>query len=150
MRVEVRREAAADLIPRFDGSVLRLTSRRALAEPGRGGLLLGPVLLDLAPDGRLEGATVLEERRMWQRSPIAWELPARATPHRLGVLEDPGAPPAQVHVRWDPARLLCALVVDEVPAPRVVALGPRAYAALDGDRLAGLLADLRGFDRARG
>lgn len=148
--VTVEREAAADVIPRFDGVTLRFTSRRALEAPGRGGLVLGPVLLDLGDDGRLQGATLLEEYRYWQRGSVPWELPARATPHRLGVLAGSGSGPAAVEVRWDAGRSLCTIRFAAADVPQVVALGPRAYAAVADGRLVGLLADLRGFDRATG
>jgi hypothetical protein len=148
--VVVRREAAADVIPRFDGATLRFTSKRALEAPARGGLVLGPVLLDVDDEGRLEGATLLEERRYWERATVAWELPGRASPHRLDITGAAEPGPTSVAVRWDGARSLCAVVFTVCEAPLVVALGPRAYAAVADDRLVGLLADLRGFDRATG
>ena len=149
IRVTVTREAAADVIPRFDGATLRFTSRRALEAPGRDGLVVGPVLLDLGEGGRLQGATLLEERRYWQRATVDWELPGRASPHRLDVDGQPvAAGRPDVTVRWDADRSLCAISFGTPAAPRVVALGPRAYAAVEDDELVGLLADLRGFDRA--
>ncbi len=148
--VVVTREAAADVIPRFDGATLRFTSRRALDEPGRGGFVLGPVLFDIGDQGRLQGATLLEEHRYWTRGAVSWELPARATPHRLDVAGGGGSGggPVAVEVRWAAERSLCAIVFAAAEAPQVVALGPRAYAAVVDGRLVGLLADLRGFDRA--
>ena len=115
--------------------------------------MAGPVLLDLGDEGRLIGVTVLEERRFWQKGAIAWELPSRATPHRLDVPSGPsrgpgGALAAGAEVRWDAGRKLCGVLLAEATEPEVLALGPRAYAAVDGDVLVGLLADLRGFDRA--
>lgn len=152
LAVRVEREPAADLIPRFDGTALRLTSKASLAFPPGGGLAAGPVLLDLGEDGRLMGVTVLEERRHWRKESIAWPLPARATPHRLDVLDGPGqgrgiALAGGAEVRWDAARKLCAVLLGEADDPAVMALGPRAYAAVEGDVLVGLLADLRGFGR---
>lgn len=153
LAVRVAREPAADLIPRFDGTSLRFTSKVFLRTPAGGGLVAGPVLLDLGEEGRLIGVTVLEERRFWQKGRIAWELPARATPHRLdvpaGATRGPGGALATgAEVRWDAGRRLCGVLLGEADEPEVLALGPRAYAAVDGDVLVGLLADLRGFDRA--
>lgn len=153
LTVRVAREPAADLIPRFDGTTLRFTSKTALEAPPGGGLVAGPVLLDLGEEGRLVGITVLEERRFWQKAAITWELPARATPHRLDVLDRPVRGPGAAlaggaEVRWDAGRRLCGVLFGAAPAPAVVALGPRAYAAVKDDVLVGVLADLRGFDRA--
>ncbi len=153
--VRVAREPAADLIPRFDGTTLRLTSRTALAALPLSGVVAGPVLLDLGDQGRLVGVTVLEERRFWSKGAIAWKLPARATPHRLEVLDAPPREPREARavpaeVRWDAGRRLCGVLFAEAREPAVMALGPRAYAAVAGDVLVGLLADLRGFDRAAG
>ncbi len=151
--VRAWREPAADLIPRFDGTTLRLTSKASLDAPPGGGLVAGPVLMDLGVDGRLVGVTLLEERRFWQKDAIAWPLPARATPHRLELVDGPvlgsGAALASgAEVRWDAGRKLCGVILADAEHPEVVALGPRAYAAVAGDVLVGLLADLRGFDRA--
>ena len=153
LEVRVAREPAADLIPRFDGTTLRFTSRTARDAPPGGGLVAGPVLMDVGEDGRLVGVTVLEERRFWQKGAIAWGLPARATPHRLDIpgaaTRGPGeALAVGAEVRWDAGRRLCGVLFADADAPAVLALGPRAYAAVDGDVLVGLLADLRGFDRA--
>lgn len=149
--VRVAREQAADLIPRFDGTTLRFTSKASLAAPQGGGLVLGPVLLDLGEEGRLVGVTVLEERRYWHKGAVGWELPGRATPHRLEVV-DPSSAEAVLtgaaEVRWDVERRRCVVLFGSSRDPTVVALGPRAYAAVEGDLLVGLLADLRGFDRA--
>jgi hypothetical protein len=49
--------------------------------------------------------------------------------------------------RWDASRRLFWLAWGESEAPRIVGLGPRAHAAVDGERLVALLADLRGFGR---
>ena len=151
--VRLTREPAADLIPRFDGTTLRFTSKTSLDAPQGGGLVAGPVLLDIGEGGRLVGVTVLEERRFWRKASIAWELPARATPHRLELPEaavrGPGtALTGGCEVRWDAARRLCGVLFAPAEQPAVLALGPRAYAAVDGDILVALLADLRGFDRA--
>lgn len=153
LEVRLAREPAADLIPRFDGTTLRLTSKAFHHAPAGGGLVAGPVLMDLGDDGRLLGVTVLEERRFWLKGPIGWALPARATPHRLDVPGGPARGPGSAlaggaEVRWDAGRKLCGVLFGEAEAPEVLALGPRAYAAVDGDVLVGLLADLRGFDRA--
>lgn len=153
LSVHVAREPAADLIPRFDGTSLRFTSKASLSVPVGGGIVVGPVLLDLGEDGRLVGATVLEERRFWRKGAIAWPLPARATPHRLDIADGPGRGPGAAlatgaEVRWDAARKLCGVLFAEAGDPAVVALGPRAYAVVGGELLVGLLADLRGFDRA--
>lgn len=155
MAVRISREPAADLIPRFDGTTLRFTSKTALDAPAGGGIVAGPVLIDLGDQGRLVGVTVLEERRFWGKGAIAWELPSRATPHRLDVLEVPDRGPGTAlaggaEVRWDAGRRLCGVLFGDAPEPAVVALGPRAYAAVAGDVLVALLADLRGFDRAAG
>ncbi len=153
LAVRLAREPAADLIPRFDGTALRFTSKAWKDAPPGGGLVAGPVLLDLGQDGRLVGVTVLEERRFWQKGAIAWELPARATPHRLDVPTAPASGPGTAlaggaEVRWDAARRLCGVLFADAAAPEVLALGPRAFAAVEDDHLVGLLADLRGFDRA--
>ena len=153
LAVRVTREPAADLIPRFDGTTLRLTSKTALGALPGGGVVAGPVLLDLGEDGRLVGVTLLAERRFWTRGAVPWELPARATPHRIDLVTAPdrGAGTAMAggaEVRWDAGRRMCAVLFAE-PAPlELIALGPRAYAAVSSDLLVGLLADLRGFDRA--
>ena len=151
--VRVGREPAADLIPRFDGTTLRFTSKTSLDAPPGGGLVAGPVLLDLGDEGRLVGVTVLEERRFWQKGAIGWPLPARATPHRLDVPGAASRGPGEAlatgaEVRWDAGRKLCGVLFADAEEPEVLALGPRAYAVVDGDGLVGLLADLRGFDRA--
>ncbi|MCW3011735.1 MAG: hypothetical protein JWO90_2139 [Solirubrobacterales bacterium] len=153
LAVRLEREPAADLIPRFDGTTLRFTSKAFLDAPAGGGIVAGPVLLDLGEEGRLVGVTVLEERRFWQKGAIAWELPARATPHRLDVPAAPsrgpgGALASGAEVRWDASRKLCGVLFGEAEAPEVLALGPRAFAVVEDDGLVGLLADLRGFDRA--
>ncbi len=153
LEVRVEREPAADLIPRFDGTTLRFTSKAFLDAPPGGGIVAGPVLLDLGLDGRLVGMTVLEERRFWQKGSIEWELPARATPHRLDVPGGPAHGPGSAlaggaDVRWDGARRLCGVLFGDAEAPEVLALGPRAFAVVEADRLVGVLADLRGFDRA--
>jgi hypothetical protein len=151
--VRVSREPAADLIPRFDGTSLRFTSKTSLDAPPGGGIVAGPVLMDLGEEGRLVGVTVLEERRFWQKGAIAWELPARATPHRLDVPGASSRGPGEAlasgaEVRYDAGRKLCGVLFGEAAEPEVLALGPRAYAVVDGDALVALLADLRGFDRA--
>jgi hypothetical protein len=111
-------------------------------EPAQG-LVAGPVLLSLSREGLLVGAEVLEEQRWWRARPVAWELRTRA--HGLRVLEhDPTEAPEP---RWDAARRLFWLAWGDAQAPRIVGLGPRAHAAVDGDRLVALLADLRGFGR---
>ncbi len=153
LAVRLEREPAADLIPRFDGTALRFTSRAALEAPPGGGLVVGPVLLDLGTDGRLVGVSVLEERRFWQRGAIPWALPSPATPHRLEVPGGPsrgpgGALSTGAEVRWDGGRRLCGVLFGPAVEPEVLALGPRAFAVVEADALVGLLADLRGFDRA--
>ncbi len=155
LAVRVAREPAADLIPRFDGTTLRFTSKTALDAPPGGGIVAGPVLIDLGHQGRLVGVTVLEERRFWGKGAIAWKLPPRATPHRLDVLDGPTRGPGAAlaggaEVRWDAGRRLCGVLFGDASEAAVVALGPRAYAAVAGDVLVALLADLRGFDRAAG
>lgn len=155
LTVRIAREPAADLIPRFDGTTLRFTSRTARDAPPGGGFVAGPVLMDLGEEARLVGVTVLEERRFWQKGTIAWELPARATPHRLDMLDGPTRGPGAAlaggaELRWDAGRRLCGILFGDAAEPTVLALGPRAYAAVDGDVLVALLADLRGFDRAAG
>jgi len=106
--------------------------------------------MDLRSDGRLLGVTLLEERSFWRKGVIAWPLPTRATPHRLTLDAPKGAPSAAAEVRWDASRRLCGILFGDVAQPDVLALGPRAYAVVDGDVLVALLADLRGFDRAAG
>jgi len=155
LAVRVAPEPAADLIPRFDGTTLRFTSKSALDAPPGGGLVAGTVLLDLGDEGRLVGVTVLEERRFWRKDTIGWALPARATPHRLDVPSGPSRGPGDalargVEVRWDAGRKLCGVLFAEAAEPVLVALGPRAYAAVDGDALVALLADLRGFGQVSG
>jgi hypothetical protein len=151
--VRLEREPAADLIPRFDGTSLRFTSKGLPARAGGRGARRRARAARPGEEGRLVGVTVLEERRFWQKGPIAWELPARATPHRLDVPEGPtsgpgGALASGAEVRWDAGRRLCGVLFGAAAAPEVLALGPRAFAAVDGDVLVGLLADLRGFDKA--
>lgn len=109
------------------------------------GLVAGQATLDLDRDGQLVGVTVLEEPRYWVKGTVDWELPGRASPHRLRVLG--GAPGAQAVLRLDAARKLWVLELEPAEEPEVLALGPRAFAAVEGDRLVGLLADLRGFNR---
>lgn len=76
---------------------------------------------------------------------MAWELPGRASPHRLRVVG--GVAGAGALLRVDLERKLWVLELEPAEAPEVLALGPRAFAAVEGDRLVGLLADLRGFNR---
>ncbi len=151
MRVTVERGDAVSLVPRMSHGVLRFEGRAAA--PGGGmaaasvepaqGMVAGAALLSLDRDGRLVGAEILEEQRWWRAGPVAWDLRTRA--HVLRVLEhDPVQTPEP---RWDGGRRLFWLAWRDAPAPRVVGLGPRAYAAVDGDRLVALLADLRGFGR---
>ena len=160
MRVTLERGDAVVLVPRLSAGVLRFEGRPAgpvrgprggraardaagaAVEPAQG-LVAGPALLSLSRDGLLVGAEVLEEQRWWRPRSVAWELRSRA--HGLRITEQD---PAQVpEPRWDAGRRLFQLAWDESEAPRVVGLGPRAYAAVDGERLVALLADLRGFGR---
>jgi hypothetical protein len=152
MRVAVERGDAVVLVPRLSHGVLRLEGRAP--GPGRGGgaapahepaqgLVAGPALLSLSREGLLVGAEVLEEQRWWRPRPVDWDLRTRA--HGLRVLEhDPAEVPEP---RWDAARRLFWLAWGQAAAPRIVGLGPRAHAAVDGERLVALLADLRGFGR---
>lgn len=142
--VTLERDPLADLIPRLDGSLWIAPARRRAQDPSSG-LVAGQATLDLDRDGWLVGVTVLEEPRFWERGPIGYELPGRASPHRLRILGEPATTAAVL--RLDPSRRLWALVLAAAVAPQVVALGPRSFAALDGGRLAALLADLRGFGR---
>ena len=112
--------------------------------------MAGPFLVDLDALGDVMGASVLEDRKVWLRSTLAFELKAR--PHVLRVVEAP--PLVRGEVRWDAERRLVAMVVDpdalDAPAPkgaRTVGLGPRAHALVHGDVLVALLGDLRGFGR---
>jgi len=133
------------LVPRLARGVLRLEGRAATGEAVEPvqGLVAGPALLSLSRDGLLVGAEVLEEQRWWRPGAVPWELRTRA--HGLRVLEqDPAAVPEP---RWDAARRLFWLAWGDARAPLVVGLGPRAHAAVEGDRLVALLADLRGFGR---
>ena len=107
--------------------------------------MAGQATLDLDRDRRLVGLTVLEEPGFWARGPIAWELPGRASPHHLRFLGTSGAVAATM--RLDAERQLWVLELEPADEPDLVALGPRSFAAVDGDRLVGLLADLRGFGR---
>ncbi len=159
MRVEVERGDAVVLVPRLSGGVLRFEGRppgpaRRPGAAGRSadpaleaaqGLVAGPALLSLSRDGALVGAEVLEEQRWWRPQPVGWELRTRAHVLRV-VREEPGDLPEP---RWDASRRLFWLGWDAgaAAAPRIVGLGPRAYAAVAGDRLVALLADLRGFGR---
>ncbi|MDQ3631685.1 MAG: hypothetical protein M3417_10545 [Actinomycetota bacterium] len=142
--VTLEREPLADLIPRLDGSLWIAPARRRAQDPASG-LVAGQATLDLDRDGWLVGVTVLEEPRFWERGSIGWELPGRASPHRLQILGEPVNTGAVL--RLDPARKLWALELATAAAPRIVALGPRSFAALDDGRLVALLADLRGFGR---
>jgi len=144
LEVALERAPLADLIPRVDGSLWIAPATRRAHDPASG-LVAGQATLDLDRDGWLVGVTVLEEPRFWERGPIAWELPARASPHRLRVLG--GSAGAGVVSRLDPSRRLWALELAAHAAPQVVSLGPRSFAALADGRLLGLLADLRGFNR---
>ena len=152
MRVALERGDGVVLVPRMSQGVLRFEGRaggaRVQAAAAEGpapvqGLVAGTALLSLDGDGLLVGAEILEERRWWRPEAVSWELRTRA--HGLRVLEqDPADAPEP---RWDAARRLFWLAWGHAPSPRVVGLGPRAYAAVDGDRLLALLADLRGFER---
>ncbi len=144
LEVALERDPLADLIPRLDGGLWLAPATRRPQDPASG-LVAGQATLDLDRDGWLVGVTVLEEPRFWERGPIEWELPARASPHRLRVLD--GSAGAGAVSRLDPSRRLWALVLAAHPSPRVVALGPRSFAALADGRLVGLLADLRGFNK---
>ena len=144
LEVALERDPLADLIPRLDGGLWIAPATRRAQDPASG-LVAGQATLDLDRDGWLVGVTVLEEPRFWERGPIAWELPGRASPHRLRVLG--GSAGAGVVSRLDPSRKLWALELVAHGAPQVVALGPRSFAALADGRLVGLLADLRGFNR---
>lgn len=151
MRVALERGDGVVLVPRVSHGVLRFEGRpagprtrpgQALPEPAQG-IVAGTALLALARDGLLVGAEILEEQRWWRPAAVAWELRTRA--HGLRVVEhDPSAAPEP---RWDAARRLFWLAWGDAGSPRVVGLGPRAYAAVDGDQLVALLADLRGFGR---
>lgn len=151
MRVALERSDAVALVPRMSHGVLRFEGRSAAAGTGMAaapaepaqGLVAGTALLSLDKDGRLVAVEVLEEQRWWNAGPVAWELRTRA--HVLRVLEhDPAQAPEP---RWDAGRRLFWLAWGEAASPRIVGLGPRAHAAVDGDRLVALLADLRGFGR---
>ena len=143
--VELRRDPQADLIPRFDGRSLAIVpSRIRRDEPIVGGLVAGQAVLDVDGTGALAGMSVLEERRQWPKGTVSWEFP-RGTPHRLLI---DGRDGGFAEVRWDGERKLFAVVWDDTPDAELFALGPRAWAATAGGRLVGLLADLRGFDRA--
>ncbi len=151
MRVALERGDGVVLVPRMSQGVLRFEGRAGGPRTGAGaaapepvqGLVAGTALLSLDRDGRLVGAEILEERRWWRAHAVDWELRTRA--HGLRVLEhDPADAPEP---RWDAARRLFWLAWGHAPSPRVVGLGPRAYAAVDGDRMLALVADLRGFER---
>lgn len=169
MRVALERGDAVVLVPRMSRGVLRFEGRApgparggsaaperapgAAPAPARGtgapapeaaqGLVAGTALLSLSRDGLLVGAEILEEQRWWRPEPVGWELRSRA--HGLRVVEhDPSEAPEP---RWDAGRRLFWLAWDVAPSPRIVGLGPRAHAAVDGDRLVALIADLRGFGR---
>lgn len=144
LAVALERDPLADLIPRLDRGLWLAPARRRDGDPV-GGLVAGQATLDLDRDGVLLGLTVLEEPGFWERGPIDWELPGRASPHRLRILEPPGVVPATM--RLDAARRLWVLELAATAEPEVLALGPRSFAAVDGDTLVGLLADLRGFGR---
>lgn len=144
VEVALDRDPLADLIPRLDRGLWIAPVRPRASDPVSG-LIAGQATLDLDRDRHLVGVTVLEEPQFWPRGPIAWELPGRASPHRLRFLGDVATVPATV--RLDRARKLWALELAPAEAPEVHALGPRCFAAVDGDRLVGLLADLRGFGR---
>ena len=144
LAVALDRDPLADLIPRLDGGLWLAPARRRDGDPVTG-MVAGQATLDLDSGGGLVGVTVLEEPGFWERGPIDWELPGRASPHRLRILEPQGAVPATM--RLDLARKLWVLVLEPCAEPEVLALGPRSFAAVDGDRLVGLLADLRGFNR---
>jgi hypothetical protein len=144
LEVALERDPLADLIPRLDGSLWIAPAKRRAKDPASG-LVAGQATLDLDGDGWLVGVTVLEEPRFWERAPIGWELPARASPHRLRVFGESAG--AGAVLRLDPSRRLWALELAAHAAPEVVALGPRAFAALADGRLVGLLADLRGFNK---
>jgi len=144
LEVALERDPLADLIPRLDGSLWIAPARRRPQDPASG-LVAGRTTLDLDRDGWLVGVTVLEEPRFWARGPIEWELPGRASPHRLRLVG--GSAGAGVVSRLDASRRLWALELAVDAAPQVVALGPRSFAALNDGRLVGLLADLRGFNR---
>jgi len=145
VRVELERGGGVILVPRMSHGVLRFEGRADAGpapEPAQGHVA-GTALLSLDRDGRLVGAEILEEQRWWRPEAVAWDLRTRA--HALRVLEhDPAQAPEP---RWDAVRRLFWLAWSDAPAPRVVGLGPRAHAAVDGDRLVALLADLRGFGR---
>jgi len=151
MRVAVERGDAVVLVPRMSRGVLRFEGRVPGAGTGRGvaaaeaaqGLVAGTALLSLDRDGMLVGAEILEERRWWRPGAVDWELRSRAHGLRIVGHEPSDAP----EPRWDAERRLFWLTWADAPSARVVGLGPRAYAAVDGDRLLALIADLRGFPR---
>ncbi len=142
--VALERDPLADLIPRLDGGLWIAPAKRRDTDPVSG-LVAGQATIDLDRDGFVVGITVLEEPSFWERGAIDWELPGRASPHVLRIREAPGAVPATMTL--DAARKLWVLELAPCEAPEVHALGPRAFAAIDGDRLVGLVADLRGFNR---
>lgn len=142
--VALDRDPLADLIPRLDGGLWIAPAKRRATDP-TSGLIAGQATLDLDSGGWLVGVTVLEEPTYWERGTIDWELPGRASPHVLRVRDAPGAVPATM--RLDAPRKLWVLELAACEAPEVHALGPRAFAAVDGDTLVGLLADMRGFNR---
>ncbi|MBA2347985.1 MAG: hypothetical protein H0V81_06805 [Solirubrobacterales bacterium] len=144
LAVALDRDPLADLIPRLDGGLWLAPAQRREGDPVSG-LVAGQATLDLDRDGGLVGVTVLEEPVFWERGPITWELPGRASPHRLRILEPPGAVAAAM--RLDAARKLWVLELEPATHPELLALGPRSFAAMDGDTLVGLVADLRGFGR---
>lgn len=144
LEVALERDPLADLIPRLDSGLWIAPATRRATDPVSG-IVAGQATLDLDRHRELVGVTVLEEPAFWERAPITWELPGRASPHRLRLLSTPGAVPATMRV--DLGRKLWVLELAPAEEPEVLALGPRAFAALDGDRLVGLLADLRGFNR---
>lgn len=139
VHVELVRDGQAALAPRMKQNSLWFEQRDA--EP-RHGLIAGTAMMDLTVDRTLCGLTVMDERRHWEKGSIGWEMKTRA--HRLRVLTE-GATAIRPEARWDPERELFALVFAECEAPRIVGVGPRAFAAVEGDRLVAVLADLRGF-----
>ena len=142
--VAVERDPLADLIPRLDGGLWIAPATRREQDPASG-MVAGQTTLDLDRAGELVGVTVLEEPQFWARGSVAWALPGRASPHRLRILGGAAGPGAVL--RLDAGRKLWVLELAPAEEPEVLALGPRAFAAVDGDRLVGLLADLRGFNR---
>ena len=149
VRVAIRFDPDADLIPRTSGGTVGLVAREGRSIVASG-LMAGPFLVDLDGLGDVMGASVLEDRKVWARTSLGLELKAR--PHTVRIVAAP--PLVRGEVRWDAERRLVAMVLDpdaldgEAPkGARTIGLGPRAHALLHGDALVALLGDLRGFGR---